>query len=85
MLSLRSVVTQLPALRRALEGSKSQLLRIVCDMVSDERIDEIESLISVNLNDECGPAKVCSCHHRHSPSSGGPTLTCIGRRVGLER
>ncbi|KAJ3537325.1 hypothetical protein NMY22_g5634 [Coprinellus aureogranulatus] len=59
MLSLRSIVTQLPALQKALQGSRSQLLRIICDMVSDPRIDEIERLISANLNDECGPVKVC--------------------------
>ncbi|TEB26336.1 hypothetical protein FA13DRAFT_1692416 [Coprinellus micaceus] len=57
MLSLRSVVTQLPGLRGALDGCKSQLLRIICDMVSDQRIDEIESLIARSLNEECGPAK----------------------------
>ncbi|KAJ2926876.1 hypothetical protein H1R20_g10205, partial [Candolleomyces eurysporus] len=57
MLNLRNVVKQLPSLRKALQGCRSQLLRIICDMVSDERLDIIEELISANLNEECTPTK----------------------------
>lgn len=33
MLNLRNVVKNLPILRKALEGSRTQLLRIVCDVI----------------------------------------------------
>ncbi|KAF5314158.1 hypothetical protein D9611_006962 [Ephemerocybe angulata] len=57
MLNLRNVVTQLPEVRKALEGSRSQLLNILCDMVSDERLDTIERLISAHLNEEISAPK----------------------------
>lgn len=57
VLNLRSVVKNLPLLRNALAGSRSQLLVIVHDMLADERLDEIEALVSANLNDDCVPAK----------------------------
>ncbi|KAF8266638.1 muts domain V-domain-containing protein [Lactarius quietus] len=40
MLNLRGVVRHLPALEKALIGSKSELLCIICDMLSDERLNE---------------------------------------------
>ncbi|KAF9523645.1 muts domain V-domain-containing protein [Crepidotus variabilis] len=57
MLNLRSVVKNVPLVRKALEGSNSQLLRIIHDMINDERIDVIDELVSEHLNDECAPAK----------------------------
>jgi len=57
MLNLRAVVTELPALRKALEGCRSQLLCIIHDMIFDERLDIIDRLIGANLNDEITPAK----------------------------
>ncbi|KAF9482407.1 hypothetical protein BDN70DRAFT_853443 [Pholiota conissans] len=52
ILNLRNVVKNLPLLRQALHGCRSQLLRIVCDMLSDERIEKIEKLVSAHLNEE---------------------------------
>ncbi|KAH7910010.1 muts domain V-domain-containing protein [Hygrophoropsis aurantiaca] len=57
MLSLRNLVKNLPFLEKALGGSKSQLLRIVHDMVADDRLVKIETVIAQNLNDDVGPAK----------------------------
>ncbi|PPQ78808.1 hypothetical protein CVT25_010677 [Psilocybe cyanescens] len=57
ILNLRNVVKNIPLLRKALEGCYSQLLRIVCDMLSDERIDKIDKLISLHLNEEGAPLK----------------------------
>ncbi|KAI9437019.1 muts domain V-domain-containing protein [Lactarius indigo] len=51
MLNLRGVVRHLPALQKALVGSKSELLCIICDMLSDERLAEIERLVSESLNE----------------------------------
>ncbi|KAI0245681.1 muts domain V-domain-containing protein [Lactifluus subvellereus] len=50
MLNLRDVVRHLPALEKALIGSKSQLLRIICDMLSDERLVKVEHFVSESLN-----------------------------------
>ncbi|KIJ98256.1 hypothetical protein K443DRAFT_104257 [Laccaria amethystina LaAM-08-1] len=57
ILNLRSVVKNLPLLRKALERSRSQLLVIVHDMLADERLDEIEAFVSANLNEDCVPTK----------------------------
>ncbi|KAF8168490.1 muts domain V-domain-containing protein [Crassisporium funariophilum] len=57
ILNLRNVVKNIPLLRKSLEGSRSQLLRIVHDMLSDERIANIESLVSASLNEEGPPSK----------------------------
>ncbi|KIY45240.1 hypothetical protein FISHEDRAFT_61251 [Fistulina hepatica ATCC 64428] len=57
MLSLRNVVENIPALRSALEGSRSQLLNIIHELISDERIAKIEELINRHLNEEGAPAK----------------------------
>ncbi|KAH9487238.1 MutS protein-like protein 4 [Psilocybe cubensis] len=57
ILNLRNVVKNLPLLQKAIEGCRSQLLRIVCGMLSDERLDKIDKLISSNLNEECAPTK----------------------------
>ncbi|KAJ6578861.1 muts domain V-domain-containing protein [Mycena vulgaris] len=57
MLDLRNVVRNLPALQKALEGSQSQLLRIVYEMLSDERLAKIECLVCENLNEDGAPAK----------------------------
>lgn len=56
MLNLRSVVKNLPLLQKALAGSRSQLLGIIHEMISDERLSQIESLVDANLN-EGVPAK----------------------------
>ncbi|KIJ21259.1 hypothetical protein PAXINDRAFT_104273 [Paxillus involutus ATCC 200175] len=57
MLSLQSVVRSLPFLQRALMGSKPQLLQIIHDMISDNRLALIADLIADNLNDELGSSK----------------------------
>ncbi|KAI6104751.1 muts domain V-domain-containing protein [Pisolithus croceorrhizus] len=57
MLGLQSIVRSLPFLQKALAGSKSQLLQIVHDMVSDKRLVFIADLIADNLNEEAGPVK----------------------------
>ncbi|KAJ7042872.1 muts domain V-domain-containing protein [Mycena alexandri] len=57
MLDLRNVVRNLPALQKALEGSQSQLLRIIHEMLSDERLSRIETLVCANLNEDGAPAK----------------------------
>ncbi|KAH9036606.1 muts domain V-domain-containing protein [Lactarius pseudohatsudake] len=51
MLNLRGVVRHVPALQKALVGSKSELLCIICDMLSDQRLVEIERLVSESLNE----------------------------------
>ncbi|KAJ7353331.1 muts domain V-domain-containing protein [Mycena albidolilacea] len=57
MLDLRNIVRNLPALQKALEGSQSQLLKIIHEMLSDERLAKIESLVCTNLNEDGAPAK----------------------------
>ncbi|GLB36707.1 putative mutS family domain IV [Lyophyllum shimeji] len=57
MLNLRSVVKNLPLLQKALAGSRSQLLQIIHDLISDERLANIEALVNANLNEEGAPAK----------------------------
>ncbi|KJA21853.1 hypothetical protein HYPSUDRAFT_87688 [Hypholoma sublateritium FD-334 SS-4] len=57
ILNLRNIVKNLPLLRKALEGCHSQLLKIVIDMLSDERIDRIEQIVSTHLNEEGVTAK----------------------------
>ncbi|KAJ7701550.1 muts domain V-domain-containing protein [Mycena rosella] len=57
MLELRNLVRNLPALQKALEGGQSQLLKIVYEMLSDERLTKIERLVCENLNEDGAPAK----------------------------
>ncbi|KIK81485.1 hypothetical protein PAXRUDRAFT_35858 [Paxillus rubicundulus Ve08.2h10] len=57
MLNLQSVVRGLPFLQKALMGSKPQLLQIIHDMISDNRLALIADLIADNLNDELGSSK----------------------------
>ncbi|KAG1809868.1 muts domain V-domain-containing protein [Suillus plorans] len=57
ILSLRTAIRSLPFLQRALNGCKSQLLLIIYDILSDERLTKIEELIAENLNDDAGAVK----------------------------
>ncbi|KAF9235861.1 DNA mismatch repair protein MutS [Melanogaster broomeanus] len=57
MLSLQSVVRSLPFLQNALISSNSQLLQIIHDMISDNRLALIADLIADNLNEEAGSTK----------------------------
>ncbi|KAG0703501.1 muts domain V-domain-containing protein [Suillus ampliporus] len=57
ILNLRTAVGSLPFLQRTLSGCKSQLLKIIYDLLSDERLTKIEELIAEHLNDEAGPVK----------------------------
>ncbi|KAL1952427.1 hypothetical protein VTO73DRAFT_1576 [Trametes versicolor] len=57
MLNLRSIVQSLPRLAKALEGSRAQLLQIIAEMISDERLYKIDELVRASLNDEAAPAK----------------------------
>ncbi|KAG8983799.1 MutS protein msh4, partial [Tulasnella sp. 427] len=52
MLDLRSVIRSLPAVATALHGCNSQLLRVVAEMVSDERIARIEEKVAETLNQD---------------------------------
>ncbi|THH14058.1 hypothetical protein EW146_g6239 [Bondarzewia mesenterica] len=57
LLNLRNVVKTLPALQKALIGSRSQLLQIICDMISDDRLSKIERLVCDSLNEDASPHK----------------------------
>ncbi|THH23175.1 hypothetical protein EUX98_g8002 [Antrodiella citrinella] len=57
MLNLRSVVKNLPMLAKALAGSKSLILQMIGEMISDERIEKIEQLISESLNEDANNHK----------------------------
>ncbi|KXN88409.1 hypothetical protein AN958_07315 [Leucoagaricus sp. SymC.cos] len=57
MLNLRNLVKHVPSLKRALTGCQSQLLQIVHEMISDERLAKIEELVCTNLNEETITAK----------------------------
>ncbi|KAH9949472.1 muts domain V-domain-containing protein [Amylocystis lapponica] len=57
MLNLRNVVKNVPLLARALAGSRSELLRIIAEMLSDERLEKIAQLVSESLNEEASPTK----------------------------
>ncbi|OSD05707.1 hypothetical protein PYCCODRAFT_1384678 [Trametes coccinea BRFM310] len=57
MLNLRNIVQSLPRLAKALQGSRSQLLQIILEMISDDRLDKIAELVGNSLNDEAVPAK----------------------------
>ncbi|KAJ7271034.1 muts domain V-domain-containing protein [Mycena rebaudengoi] len=54
---LANLVRNLPLLQKALEGCQSQLLKIICEMLSDERLANIETLVCENLNEDGAPAK----------------------------
>ncbi|KDQ55011.1 hypothetical protein JAAARDRAFT_181849 [Jaapia argillacea MUCL 33604] len=57
ILNLRSVVCNLPTLQRALSSCHSQLLRIIGEMISDERLTNIEALVCKSLNEDATPHK----------------------------
>ncbi|KAF5385565.1 hypothetical protein D9757_006793 [Collybiopsis confluens] len=57
LLNLRGLVRNLPLLRKALSNAKSQLSRIIHEMLSDERIETIDSLIRTGLNEDTNPVK----------------------------
>ncbi|KAG8885914.1 MutS protein msh4 [Tulasnella sp. 331] len=57
MLNLRSVIRSLPTLMIALQGCRSRLLCLIAEMISDERISKIDTLISNALNEEAIFAK----------------------------
>ncbi|KAF8641530.1 hypothetical protein AX16_009908 [Volvariella volvacea WC 439] len=51
ILNLRTVIKNLEALRESLEGSQSQLLQIIHEMISDDRLELIGSLVCSSLNE----------------------------------
>ncbi|KAJ3551161.1 hypothetical protein NM688_g4876 [Phlebia brevispora] len=57
MLNVRAIVRSLPLLAKALEGSRSQLLTIIHEMISDERLERIDMLVSAALNDSAAPQR----------------------------
>ncbi|KAF7344644.1 MutS 4 [Mycena venus] len=57
MLDLRNVVQTLPVLRNALEGSQSQLLKVIYKMLSDERLAKIARIVCEHLNEDTARAK----------------------------
>nr|VWO97153.1 YL1_C domain-containing protein [Ganoderma boninense] len=58
ILNLRNIVQSLPRLAKALEGSRSQLLQIIAEMISDARLAKIEEAVCNRLNEETTLAKV---------------------------
>ncbi|KAL5534740.1 hypothetical protein ACEPAG_1204 [Sanghuangporus baumii] len=52
MLQLRGFIKQMPTVRDAIKGCQSRLLEIVYDMLSDERFEKLENLLSQSLNDD---------------------------------
>lgn len=74
MLSIRNIVKALPLLAKALEGSRSHLLRILHEVqikarwsifiltssqfFVDDRLRKIEELVAAALNDDSSPQKV---------------------------
>ncbi|KAI0369881.1 hypothetical protein BV20DRAFT_1036163 [Pilatotrama ljubarskyi] len=57
MLNLRNIVQSLPRLAKALDGSSCQLLQIIAEMITDERLDKITQSIRESLNEEAAPSK----------------------------
>ncbi|KAG9310368.1 muts domain V-domain-containing protein [Chiua virens] len=57
MLALQSVIRTLPFLRKALTNSNAQLLQLMHEMISDNRLALIADLIADNLNDGVGSNK----------------------------
>ncbi|KAI0735804.1 muts domain V-domain-containing protein [Earliella scabrosa] len=56
ILNLRNVVQTVPRLASALQGSRSQLLQIIGEMIADGRLAKIETRINESLNEEATPA-----------------------------
>ncbi|KAJ1301008.1 hypothetical protein OPQ81_003431 [Rhizoctonia solani] len=52
IMKLRGVVRSLPAVVRALQGCRSHLLRMMADMLDDERVKSIDEMVSQGLNDD---------------------------------
>ena len=58
MLNLRDIVKSLPMLAKALQGSRSQLLQVIREMLVDERLERVEQLVGESLNDNAMAQKV---------------------------
>ncbi|KEP55037.1 putative DNA mismatch repair protein MutS [Rhizoctonia solani 123E] len=52
IMRLRNVVRSLPEVVRALQGCRSNLLRMIADMIDDERVKSIDEMVSQGLNDD---------------------------------
>ncbi|CAE7201529.1 unnamed protein product, partial [Rhizoctonia solani] len=52
IMKLRNVVRSLPGVVRALQGCRSYLLRMMADMLDDERVKSIDEMVSQGLNDD---------------------------------
>ncbi|CAE6506204.1 unnamed protein product [Rhizoctonia solani] len=52
IMRLRNVVRSLPEVVRALQGCRSNLLRMIADMLDDERVKSIDEMVSQGLNDD---------------------------------
>ncbi|CAE6372632.1 unnamed protein product [Rhizoctonia solani] len=52
IMTLRSVVRSLPGVVKALVGCRSNLLRMMADMLDDERVKSIDEMVSQGLNDD---------------------------------
>ncbi|CAE6423869.1 unnamed protein product [Rhizoctonia solani] len=52
IMTLRNVVRSLPGVFRALQGCQSYLLRMMADMLDDERVKSIDEMVSQGLNDD---------------------------------
>lgn len=51
MLDLRTTIRSLAGLRSALQGGEAELIKAILKMISDERLDNIEAIVSRTLND----------------------------------
>jgi DNA mismatch repair protein MSH4 len=58
MMNLRSVVRSLPGVVRALQDCRSSLLRMIANMLDDDRVKSIDDIISQGLNDDALAAGV---------------------------
>ncbi|KDN46518.1 hypothetical protein RSAG8_04171, partial [Rhizoctonia solani AG-8 WAC10335] len=58
IMKLRNVVRSLPEVIRALQGCRSNLLRMMADMLDDERVKSIDDMISQGLNDDAMSAGI---------------------------
>ncbi|KAJ8590908.1 hypothetical protein M405DRAFT_932507 [Rhizopogon salebrosus TDB-379] len=64
ILSLRTAIRSLPLVQRALSGCQSRLMKIIHEILTDERLTKMEELIVENLNDEAGPGGIAAVNAR---------------------
>lgn len=84
LLTLRAAVRAIPAIRHALDGASSDLLRTIASLLNDRRLEIIEGLLAESLNDDVGVGKVCTTFIPYHPLSDlMRTCTTPQKRSGL--